>query len=184
MNRKGKERQEKAWETAWQIYEEEKQKGRNIVYYTLRNTIKQINAKDGIGTQNDFLSLNYISGQIKFQKNLVQNIWFDNLLNNRMVDNKVEFTQSSSLYTFESELELGDFILYEAGDGSVQFCRIPSASIQSILDEIETVEYYLKGGSEQLWISRDVIDKLMGGIDALSKISKKIIFIKWQQKKK
>lgn len=90
---------------------------------------------------------------------------------------------SSSLYTFESELELGDFILYEAGDGSVQFCRIPSASIQSILDEIETVEYYLKGGSEQLWISRDVIDKLMGGIDALSKISKKN-FIKWQQKKK
>jgi hypothetical protein len=182
MNRKGKERQEKAWETAWQIYEEEKQKGRNIVYYTLRNTIKQINAKDGIGTQNDVLSLNYISGQIKFQNNLVQNIWFDNLLNNRMVDNKVEFTQSSSLYTFESELELGDFILYEAGDGSVQFCRIPSVSIQSILDEIETVEYYLKGGSEQLWISRDVIDKLMGGIDALSKISKKIIFNKMATK--
>ena len=144
MNRKGKERQEKAWETAWQIYEEEKLKGRNIVYYTLRNTLKTVNENDGLGTRKEDLSLNYISGQIKFQNNLVQNIWFDNLLNNRMVDNKVEFTQSSSLYTFESELELGDFILYEAGDGSVQFCRIPSASIAGIDKKGEALSNHVK----------------------------------------
>jgi hypothetical protein len=138
--------QEKVLITAWEIYEEEKQKkGRNIVYYTLRNTLKTVNENDGIGTRKEDLSLNYISGQIQFQNNLIQDIWFDNDHNNRIVNSKKpEYIHLSSLNTFESEQELGDFILYEAGDGSVQFCRIPSASIAGIDKKGEALSIHVK----------------------------------------
>jgi len=144
MNRKGKERQEKAWETAWQIYEEEKLKGRNIVYYTLRNTLKTVNENDGLGTRKEDLSLNYISGQILFQNNLIQDIWFDNYHHNRIVDSTLEYIQSSSLNKFESEQELGDFILYEAGDGSIQFCEIPLVSLAGIDKKGEALSNHVK----------------------------------------
>ena len=133
---------EKAWILANQIYEEESQYGKTIVYYNLTKEISQKNLKD-ITSNEENSCLNYVPGQIGFQNGSISYLWFENKSKKRIIEKATKLTNSASV-DFKNILEIGTFILYRAEDGSVQACAIPSANANGVEGEGETLASHVK----------------------------------------